>query len=299
MGKMMLGPPKTQLASKNLVKEFYEMEPAPHDRPLSERRLLVYRRILDEGSFRPVTWASAVCLETNCTYRVNGKHTATLLHEKLDNLPELHIIVERWQCDTLRDVAALYGTFDSSIASRTTKDINASFAATIPELTGLPSLYINMTVTANANLKYDENMLKRISPAEKAEHLIDRVDFVLWLRDIVTNTSGTSGSRWMLRAPVVQAMMATYDRSPNKARDFWILVKDESAPERDDATRTLARYLIRVIIAGGNMSKPGDRKIVTPREIYAKCIHAWNAWRRNETTSLNYFAKAPLPVPSK
>jgi hypothetical protein len=29
--------------------------------------------------------------------------------------------------------------------------------------------------------------------------------------------------------------------------------------------------------------------------MYVKCLHAWNAWRRGEATSLQYYAKAPLP----
>lgn len=53
--------PRTVLASKHLVAEFFEMEPAPHDRPLSERRMQVYERILKDGSFRTVTWASVHC----------------------------------------------------------------------------------------------------------------------------------------------------------------------------------------------------------------------------------------------
>lgn len=71
--------PRTVLASRNLVSEFVNMDPAPYDRPLSEKRLQVYEHILRNGEFRTVTWASCLCLETNNTYRVNGKHTATLL----------------------------------------------------------------------------------------------------------------------------------------------------------------------------------------------------------------------------
>lgn len=56
----MMEKPKTVLASPSLVKEFVEMEPAPHDRPLSERRMQVYQRILKAGNFRPVTWASVM-----------------------------------------------------------------------------------------------------------------------------------------------------------------------------------------------------------------------------------------------
>src|SRR5579871_4306318 len=145
----MLEKPRTMLASKALVQELVEMEPAPYDRALSERRLLVYERILKEGSFRTVTWAAATCHETNNTYRVNGKHTATLL-AKQNPIPEFHVTVERYACDTLQDVANLYNTFDSSLASRTASDINRAFAATIRELDGCPPRIVDLTVKAAA-----------------------------------------------------------------------------------------------------------------------------------------------------
>lgn len=301
MSRKMLEKPKTVLASQSLVKEFVEMEPAPRDRPLSERRIQVYRRILKDGNFRPVTWASALCLETNCTYRVNGKHTSVMLGAQ-EKLPEFYVTIERWQCDTLNDVAALYATFDSNLSSRTTNDINLSFASTIPELRDMGSKYVNLTVTAASNLKWDEAELRKVPPAERAELLVERSDFVVWLKQVCGSqgTSATDPARHLLRAAVVQAMMATLDRASTRkaATEFWEQVKLESAPDRDDPTRVLARFLLRA-----TMSKKGrtDRsvKIVGHREVFVKCLHAWNAWRKQESTALNYHAKAAVPKVEK
>jgi hypothetical protein len=49
------------------------------------------------------------------------------------------------------------------------------------------------------------------------------------------------------------------------------------------------------------VSEPQRRKpnvkeaIAGRREMMAKCIHAWNAWRRDERTALKYFKDAPIP----
>lgn len=294
--------PKTVLASRALVKEFVEMEPAPHDRPLSERRLQVYDRILNAGDFRPVVWAAAVCDETGCTYRVNGKHTSTLLSGR-DPLPEFWVTVERYRCKTLNEVAALYGTFDSSVASRTTKDINLSFAATLPELRDVQQKLIHLTVTAAANLKWTDTELRAVPPAERAEELFERADFVKWLGKVIpaANTKPMSVTRPLLRSPVVQAMMATYDRSPRLAMQFWEMVRDESAPENTDPTRTLSRFLVRaaMLTAGSGARGTRGKKVVTHREMFVKCLHAWNAWRAGETTNLNYYAAAPVPGVAK
>ncbi len=288
--------PKTVLASKSLVDEFANMDPAPYDRPLSERRMMVYERILKAGNFRVVTWASVHCLETNCTYRVNGKHTSLML-SKLDKIPEFYVTLERYSCETLKDVGRLYNTFDSNLSSRTTSDINAAFASTISEFKGVPLRLINLTVAANAYLKWSSNDLRRVSSAERAEQLMDRVGFVSWLQKVVPTTGFHTGSltKHLLRSPVAAAMMATYDKAPRIAEQFWIAVRDESFPDRDDPTRALARFLVRAALASGDARHGPEKKMVGFQEMYVKCIRAWNASRTGEPTSLQYRAKDPLP----
>lgn len=304
MGWKQIEKPRTLLASRALVEEFVNMEAAPHDRPLSEKRMQVYERILRNREFRTVTWASAVCLETNNTYRVNGKHTATLL-AKLNPVPEFHVTVERYQCDTLNDVAKLYNTFDSTLASRTTMDINLAFAATVRELAGVSPKVINLTVTAASFHQWSENELRRVPPAERAETLIDNVNFALWLQNFIpsrgrpASDSQVGSVKPLLRTPVANAMMATFRKGPRLSEEFWTAVRDETLPERNDPTRTLARYLAQVNVAGGMGRNAAGKKAIGQREIYAKCVHAWNAWRKGETTALKYHAAAPLPQASK
>jgi hypothetical protein len=291
--------PKTVLATPALVREFVEMEPAPYDRPLSERRLQVYERILRSGDFRPVVWASAVCAETGVTYRVNGKHTSLLL-SRMTPIPEFHVTIERYACETLTEVANLYNTFDSNLTSRTTNDINAAFAASVGALRGVPHRTINLAVSAAAAHKWDEAELKKVPPAERAEELLDNIDFVQFLCRLIPG--GASGSnqvtRPLCRVAVATAMLATFRKAPRAAEDFWTQVRDETAPDRDDPTRVLARFLVRSAIAGGK-GGGSERKLVTNREMFVKCLHAWNAWRKGERTALNYHAKSPVPAVSR
>jgi hypothetical protein len=35
---------------------------------------------------------------------------------------------------------------------------------------------------------------------------------------------------------------------------------------------------------------------VSDREFYVKCLHAWNAWRRGEETSMPYYPDKPAPA---
>ena len=163
----LIGQPKTQDVTKRLAQAISTMESPPRERPVSERRLQVYERIMREGGFRPVTWAKAYCKETGSTYRVNGQHTSLLMSRMAEEpgMQKFHATVEVYECATLDDVSRLYATFDSKTMSRTTADINRSFAACVPALEGLPNNAINLCVAGIAYSRYQEKYTNQTQPA--------------------------------------------------------------------------------------------------------------------------------------
>lgn len=292
MGWKLTNKPKTVKVSRALAKEFAEMEPAPQDRPLSERRLEVYGKMLANGEFRPVTWAKAYCKEVKGEYRVNGKHTSTLLFG-MDRIPEFYVTVEEYECDVLEDVARLYATFDSRMQTRTAHDINFSFAGTDPKLASLPHRTINLAVSGMAYV-FDPH--SRETPPEKAERLLEYPEFVVWMDDILAGDRTDpkrQNSKHLARQAVIAAMFSTYQRSPEDATVFWNAVRDETGESPQCPDRKLARFLMTT---GVNMGGGVNRvKKVGTREMYAKSIHGWNAWRKDEPTSLRYYEDAELP----
>lgn len=281
--------PKTQKVTKKLATEFAEMDPAPHDRPLSERRLNVYRKLLTDGAFRPVTWASALCVETGGVYRVNGKHTSVLL-SSLKELPEFYVVIEEYECDTLEDVAKLYATFDSKMQSRTTSDINASFAATVPELAEIGSRCVCLAVSG---MSYHLGTYTTSQPAERAELMLEYTDFVVWLSEIFYYESEESSGKHIRKQPVVAAMFGCWLKSKSAATDFWKAVRNETGPKPDCPDRKLASYLLRTTVNRGQGSRNSRHADI--REVYVKSIHAWNAWRKGEPTALRYMPEADIP----
>jgi hypothetical protein len=301
MSWKLLDRPKTSRVTKKLAKEFAEMEAAPHDRPLSERRLQVYGKLLVAGQFRPVTWASALCSETGGLYRVNGKHTSILL-SGLETMPEFFVTLEEYECDTLEDVAKLYATFDSSMQSRTAKDIYLSFAATVPELKDVGERTITTAITGIAYAKMGQDIYGRTQPAERAEMVIDHPEFVLWLSGLVSGgplpseigSSSKQRCNQLLRQPVAAAMFSTWTKAKGAASEFWSAVRDESGTSASSADRKLSRYLL--VIGMKKMDRGGHLRTAGPREVYVKCLHAWNAWRNKETTNLNYYSDKKVPT---
>lgn len=288
MSWKLIGKPSTYALNHKLAQEFAEMESVPRDRPLKETRLMVYSRLITDNQFGPVTWAKARCKETNCVYRVNGKHTSTLF-SRMEPMPQLYVTVQSYECDTLDDVAKLYSTFDSKMQTRNANDIAMSFAGTVPELAILSRRLISHAVAGLAYREWqDESSGKQ--PQERAELLLEHSQFVVWLDEFFR---GTAAYAHLDRAPVIAAMLGSYAKSQARSIQFWTTVRDETGESPNMPDRKLAKFLLTKSLSGtGTMPS----RIVTRREMYVKCIHAWNAWKKGETTDLKYFAQARVPA---
>jgi hypothetical protein len=268
---------KTRKITVALATEFAEMEAAPGDRPLSERRMQVYERLLREGSFRPCVWSTATCEETGGRYRVNGKHTSILFSRLANEFPDHYVNVETYACNTLEDVGRLYGTFDAQITSRTSSDINLAFASTVPELRGIPRHVLNVCVTGIA-LHLADGSRNRIyaTPCQRAELLLEYPEFVLWTNDIIS----TRKHRHLQRGGVVGAMFATRSKCKRDAEKFWLAVRDETGTTPNCPDRLLSRWLLTTVVVPDSGRKVASKQ-ADIREFYVRCLHAWNAWRKN------------------
>ena len=301
MGWILKGTPKTFKVTAKLANEFATMDSAHTDRPLSERRLGVYRSVLKAAGFRPVTWAKAWCKETEQFYRVNGKHTSTLFAsvDLRESPQDVFVVVEEYECDTLEDVARLYATFDSQTQVRNQTDINRSFAATIPELKEFDTRIINLLVgglvyadfpTATGGSTDVSGFPK--TPAERAEYLFDNVEFCVWAKDILLERGKCPH---LHRVPVVGAMVGCWRKAKKDAETFWTAVREETGEKPDLPDRKLAKFLSTMASNNGTHAGVPRRFRITAKEFFCKSIKAWNAWRKKESTDLKYFADAKLP----
>lgn len=292
--------PKICQITRALVTRFSEMTPAPNDRPLSEKRVKAYHKMILKGEFRPVTWAVAHCAEDGKEYRVNGKHTSVML-SRMEVLPEYNVAIEEYDCDTLEDVGRVYATFDSSMGSRTARDINRSFAGTVPELTIIPDKIVHVAVSGINYHQIGPSAAYAKNAADRAEVMFDNIEFIQWLNTTLTPGPDTPKSprtgrkelSHIARGPVVGVMYGTWQKAKSDATRFWTAVRDGSGERPTDPDRKLQMYLLMVGMSSGGST--GRTKIVSPREIYVKCIHAWNAWRTDGPTNLKYHPDADIP----
>lgn len=282
--------PKTVKVTRALVDEFFNMTPAPGDRQLKDVRASRIRHLLMTGQYRTGEFASAHCLETGETYRVNGKHTSAVLASLNGDMPkEVWVIVERFVCDTLDDVARLYATFDARDSLRTTGDINRSFAGGHEELAHISSRIIYACATGLSYEKWEDGYT-RVRPEDRAALLIENCAFVTWYHSLVP--SWNQSVAHVCRGAVVAAMVRTYFKSQRAATEFWELVRDGSGSNHKSADRILNKFLLTHAVSRGTLTTKQDS---SRRAMYVKCLHAWNAWRKSVPTDLKYYPKAETP----
>lgn len=296
MAYELVGTPKTEKVTQSLAIKFRDMDPVPHDRSLNPKRVEAYRKMLAAGLFRPVHWATVHCNETQDTYRVNGKHTSNLFAEYEELPQDVYAIIEHYHCDDLDDVARLYGTFDSRTQVRTTNDINRAFAAVDEDLRELPSKLVNICVSGIAYATYGDRCSSQ--PAtERAEALLDDDNkaFVAWSHDVLGHKNDHTRHLW--RSAVVSAMYMSFRKSRRDASEFWLAVRDGTGASNKSPDRVLQRFLLsRGVAPNGGSDHKRKQGVVGTREMFVKCIHAWNAWRRDTTTDLKYHAQGKIPA---
>jgi hypothetical protein len=294
--------PRTVRITRKLAEEWSRLPELRQDRPLREARLMAHRKTLAAGRFRPVTWASAYVKSEKKTLRLNGMHTSTLFASvELEKFQPLHAVIETYECDTLEDAAELFATFDSMTQARTQGELNRSFAATVTELKDFDGSFINAVVsgvnffrrpTAKGAVGKDG------SPAERAEILFQdhEVEFAQWLHRMIAEGQ-TTNAYHLRRAGVTAAMRATWGKSRTAATEFWTLVRDDTGKHPDTPDRRLSRWLREMRVSFGKGAATAPLKFQVPgREFYARCLAAWNLWRKGQTGDLKYRQADPLPT---
>lgn len=287
--------PKVVSVTPALAKRFSEMERCPADRELRPARMDRIKNIIEKGELRTCEWASAFCEETGQEYRVNGKHTSTVLATMNGSAPKgTKVVVAKYRCRTLADVSRLYSTFDSRLSIRTTTDINRVFAHAEESLRDLNDGLIGLAVTGMSFATWGARYSSEHPAEERAELLLKHPGFVLWLNQLYSG--GEDNCRFLKRGPVASAMFKTWGKAQAASTTFWSSVRDGSSPNTHSPDRKLQRWLLSYTVNTGMGSRVQGKGRADAREMMVKCLHAWNAWRRNEDTDLKYYANAKLPV---
>ena len=223
--------------------------------------------------------------------RINGKHSSTLLSQ-MDSIPSgMTAVVSKYECEDMQDAARLYSQFDGQASSRTQREINR----TVQFSSGMGYVSIHSFTACCAGLAAAMNGFNHssnLTPEDRAALGVANERFIKWYIEIV-NTE--ESKQICQRSPVVAAMYLSWCKSVSDSTKFWTAVRDGS-DSIGTPSRVLNKYLLKTTCrVCGRL--PGSKLVDDPSKMNVKCIHAWNAFRKNTTTDLKVFAgKRPAVV---
>jgi hypothetical protein len=272
--------------TESLAAEFATMPPHKGERPLRQQHVDWLSGKIEAGLFHPPRWAKAKL--KGKTYRVNGQHSSTALAQANGHFPKgLEVLIDEFECDTDDDVADLFAQFDPAGSVRTPTEVLMAGARQHAELANLSAAAVKHAVQAIVSLMQHTGDASGRVPVEAKRGIVsDNIPFILW-------TTQFTGASRMRTSGVLPALAATYKKNPDAATEFWKMVREESHPQVDHPTRKLGRFL--ALIVNGQEFNKKKGKPWTPRAVFVKCIHAWNAYRKGVTTDMSYFEESDIP----
>jgi hypothetical protein len=281
MYKLLLG--KLREVSAVDAMDLLELNTYEGQRPLRPKHIAMLRGEIENGRFLYGDIAIArLDYEGKREVLVNGQHQ--LKAEILADIP-IRVIYQVYSCQTPEDVSDLFRRFDNH-ASRSLGDtvVPESLALGIDWKPKVLRIVVSAAVSVNGAEEWPKS--------EKVRLLGLYVKQGGFVNNIVKESRG---SRHLLRASVVRAMMETYDKDWQSAKIFWEDVRDGAELKKNDPALLLKNYLQMTAISSNNRKAAPSHEVVTSREMYVKCLHAWNASRSGTKTNLRYLPDAPIP----
>lgn len=282
-----------------------EMPEFPGDRPLRPEHVIYLI-----GTMRRKTFHWEWCKLITCTckqpafnqpanaeFRMNGQHTAwARLEMPADETA--HVSIMRYEAATVEDMRTLYASIDRN-ASRTKANVINSHLVGCNEFAEFPANLIRHTAEGLAVWKWQ-------AATERSTHDGDDIACLMKTKHLEVcqrvmrflNTQGLNirhrDCSHIRRSPVMAAMIATFDKVPTIAPEFWLPVKDGVNLERTDDPRHKLRSELRASVVSMCGGKKAKR--VSVEEMYRWCLYAWNAHREGRTlSSLRVQIEAPRP----
>ncbi|KKN81506.1 hypothetical protein LCGC14_0317650 [marine sediment metagenome] len=252
------------------------------ERDISEDHVQKLWDRMKRGSFDDKLVTLATCRYDHVTYKINGQHTCWALV----NMPsdyELQVREISYSVDTKEDLKSIYSMFDQSLP-RSEGHLTKVRLADTEVTTGVHMSLISALVSGMKMWLFEKSTdRKRHRNEEMAmlvkEHSQTFRSVALMLQDNKDSIGDVK------RQPVIACMMATYDKVPRMAGQFWGPV----ITGLDLTNKTDARWRLRKYLADhttGATYRVNMKKSAPPEVMYRVCINCWNKWRKGDPMSM-------------
>lgn len=266
---------KVQLTNERAF-AYLELAEFKGERDVSETHVQLLTDEMRRGRFLDDQVIISTCKLGNTVFKINGQHTCWAR----TNLPSTYQCAVRWidyEASSEDQLRALYGVIDRGKARSAGHVVKSQLAGTEQ----FSDLWVSILPKMAAGLKFWLNpandhssrlTASAVASLMQSEHaqLVNQVG--RFCQDNYTHTH-------LKRASVWAALMATYNKVPTKAIDFWQPVADGlGLTDKDDP-----RYRLRELLKSSSLNiGQSDKKAIGPEDMYKVCLLAWNKWRDGE-----------------
>jgi hypothetical protein len=264
------------------AKEFLALNTYPGQRKMRPQHIKRLVRKIQNGLF--LTGDVAIAQENyNGRQRrlVNGQHQLTSV--VITGKP-IYAVVEEYACSTPEDLALLYRQFDRH-GSRTITDIATPEA--IARGIDWPKSIVKLVIHG-ATLKEGK---RDEDPDDRVALLRKYIKAGNFINKLLTG----NGQGHLKRSATIAAMLCTFERSQDASVKFWTKVKTGENLTKTMPTYKLREYLLTHNLTTGRALRTQATKPTNNHEMLSKCITAWNAFRKGQSTNLAYFPNKPVP----
>ena len=255
-------------------------------RPLRDKHV----KILSETILKNLFTVGHIAVAKQCwnggdSMLANGQHTC---HAVIAAGKSITAVCDEYHCKTPEDFALLYRQFDNN-AARSLSEI------ALPEAIALNINWSKQIINAIlAGIGYIEHH-NGVHKNKRIESLKKYVSEGNAINDLLSCVKATE-SRHLRRGAVVAAMISTFKKCSADAEIFWEEVRDGDNLKSISPSLKLRNYLLSTNCSvGRGVHSPSLNQAATYKEMFSKCIIAWNAYRRGDATSLKYYAEKEVP----
>ena len=280
---------ETKTINKAEAKELLKIPPVPCQRTFKQKRFIFLLKVMNQGDFRDAQ--IAIGKLNGDSYLANGNHTLPAFCAS--TLSKMRVTVSKYRCNTRRELADLYRSFDPPGSARSAVEC---LSVDVGELgMGLNWHPKFLQAFSSGIVMFGRGMGKYIDIYERTDLLYEYLEAGKFLHDILCpDGKATADVKHVMRGPVVCAMIATYEKSQKGTKEFWTDVIYAEGLTKTMPSYKLNRWLLTHSVARGR----GAHKalIATEHEMVSRCIVAWNAYRKGASTKLQYSQSKPIPL---
>lgn len=252
------------------------------DRPLKEKHVDYLVGAMRRGTFRPELVTIVVCEHDGKLYRMNGQHTAWA---------RIYLERKRWPCKvrmltyraaTEEDMRRLYASIDRS-SPRSKGQVVGSYLKGSPGFEKVSDPVLRHLSQGFALWKWEASHERNANDGDAVAFHLKTGYYDLTMKVAAFLGELSQGShKHLLRAPVVAAMYATFEKAPQIAREFWMAVANGVGVDTaSDARLRLRDKLMQTSVGLGGGASSAKAKM-TQEEMFRICLRAWNRHREGK-----------------